>query len=580
MAFRQPQQRPQAQRRPSYQQDPAPGPVQSQQRKRTLEESQQDWILFSPPSQTNTSQTPRTADLSRASYFGSLETGVRSDLLESDDHIVRQVTISNANDDDGTELDSLDDGLHAFQLPPSPHLDQSGGTVLPTHDGLGAFPATFNGNADALQEQLWQHERYNPQRRHIHRRLSSVQRRLDALDENEDSIEIDPQEERRMRVERWRTEQSKAVLEEIERETRRRYRRMNKGSASAPDVRASALSGPAASIVTGHDSASTEIGETEVKAESESFWQRITRKVIRDLMGLDQNTLSVIFGEDLPDELSSTPTQDSPIAEVAASDAGRDVQDKTWEERLLERVARELGILVYQLSELESAFSTYSSRHPQPIPAPRRASSSSRPHPEPLPADLDTALPSIFRPTLNRTSPISGDASLWGIEEEPQTATTTDPAYWEANPSIFMIFSYLRRRLLAPTPTTTSPNASTGPLPASWSSAPQGTASALGTSPESQRRADLIRRNHPLVSRANDRRRESALIRRHRNELLSVLHRRQGSSSCASQSTKRSRRSSGTGQSRKYWDFPGASEGSVVTSAGGAGAGGGGWGEV
>ncbi|KAF2227819.1 hypothetical protein BDZ85DRAFT_254933 [Elsinoe ampelina] len=579
MAFRQPQQRPQAQRRPSYQQDPAAGPPQAQQRKRTLEESQQDWILFSPPSQTNTSQTPRTADLSRASYFGSLETGVRSDLLESDDHIVRQVTISNPNDDDGTELDSLDDGLHAFQLPPSPHLDQSGGTVLPTHDGLGAFPATFNGNHDALQEQLWQHERYNPQRRHIHRRLSSVQRRLDALEENGESTEIDPQEERRLRVERWRTEQSKAVLEEIERETRRRYRRMNKGSASAPDVREAVVGRSTASVMTGHASDATEVGDTETKVESESFWQRITRKVIRDLMGLDQNTLSVIFGEDLPEELSNTPTQDSPIAEVAASDAGRDAQDRTWEERLLERVARELGILVYQLSELESAFSTYTSRHPQQLPPLRRASSGIRPHPEPLPADLETALPSIFRPTLNRTSPISGDASLWGIEEEPQTTATNDPAYWESNPSVFMIFSYLRRRLLASPPA--SPNASTGPLPASWSSAPNGTASALGTSPESQRRADLIRRNHPLVSRANDRRRESALIRRHRNELLGVLHRRQGSSSCASQSTKRSRRSSGTGQSRKYWDFPGASEGgSVVTSAGGAGGAAGGWGEV
>lgn len=579
MAFRQPQQRPQAQRHTSYQQDPAPPPGQSQQRKRPLEESQHDWILFSPPSQTNTSQTPRTADLSRASYFGSLETGVRSDLLESDDHIVRQVTVSNANDDDGTELDSLDDGLHAFQAPPLPHLDQSGGTVLPTHDGLGAFPASYNANADALQEQLWQHERYNPQKKHIHRRLSSVQRRLDALGDTAEASEIDPQEERRLRVERWRTEQSKAVLEEIERETRRRYRRMNKSGTSTGKTRT--VPPPAASIATGHESTSTGTETSESKPESDSFWQRITRKVIRDLMGLDENTLSVIFGEDLSDDLSATPTQTSPLSEAAASDAGHDNADKTWEDRLLERVARELGILVYQLSELESAFSTYTSRHPQAIPAPQRSASTPIQRPQPLPSDLDTTPISIFRPTLNRTSPISGpDASLFGIEEEPLQTTEPDAsAYWEHNPSLLMIFSYLRRRFLAtspPSPPTTSP----GPLPASWAATgAEPTASALGTSPESQRRADLIRRNHPLVSRATERRRESALLRRHRNELLSVLHRRQGSSSCASQSTKRSRRSSGTGQSRKYWDFPGASEGSVVTSAGGNAVQGG-WGEV
>ncbi|PNS21677.1 hypothetical protein CAC42_1531 [Sphaceloma murrayae] len=568
MAFRQPQQRPPTQRRPSYQQDPAPTPVHTQQRKRPLEESQQDWVLFSPPSHTNTSQTPRTADLSRASYFGSLETGVRSDLLESDDHIVRQVTISNANDDE-TELDSLDDGLHAFQSPPSPRLDQSGGAVLPTHDGLGAFPASFN-NGDILQEQLWQHERFNPQRRHIHRRLSSVQRRLDALDDSNQVTEVDPQEERRLRVERWRTEQSKAVLEEIERETRRRYRRANQIGGTGTPTRAASI--PSASITAGQESISTETGG-DTKPDSDSFWQRITRKVIRDLIGLDENTLSVIFGEDLSQDMSSTPTQDSPLSDIAASEAGRDTFDKTWEERLLERVARELGILVYQISELESAFTTYNSRQPQPaFPQPSNA----RPNPAALPADLETALPSLFRPTLNRTSPISGpDASLWGIEEEPLKSSTPDAtAYWEHNPSLLMIFTYLRRRFLASSPPESGPL-----LPASWSTDPPRSdmvfgASALGTSPESQRRAETIRRNHPLVGRANDHRRESVLLRRHRTELLGVLHRKQGSSSCASQSTKRSRRSSGGGGSRKYWDF--GDEGSVVTSAGG----GGGWGEV
>ncbi|KAF2152611.1 hypothetical protein K461DRAFT_278850 [Myriangium duriaei CBS 260.36] len=579
MAFRQPQQRPQAPRQSSYQHnDPAPQPGPSQQKKRTLEESR-DWVLFAPPSQTDTSHTARTADLSRASYFGSLETGVRSELLESDDHILRQVTA--ANDDDATELDSLDDGLQAFQEPPSPHFDQSG-TVLPAHDGLGSFPASFNNSGqDAMQEQIWQHERYNPQRKYIHRRLSSVQKRLDALDNNADSPEMDPQEERRLRVERWRTEQSKAVLEEIERETRRRYRRLNRmrtSSVEAGLTRMTTASHVAPSVTTAQESTSTESTDSEAKPVSEGFWQRITRTVIRDLMGLDENTLSVIFGEDLPAELSATPARDSAISEAAASEVGHDATDRTWEERLLARIGRELGILVYQLSELESAFNIYNSRSAPSTSNQPRIPRTTQPSPRPRSVDIEHGLPDIFRPTLNRPSPVSGpDASLWGIEEEPLNEDQqAETSHWERHPSIMMIFNYLRNRLQQQPST-----ANQGPLPAEWATT---SASALGTSPESQRRADLIRRHHPLVSRAAaaDRHRRESLsaLRRHRTDLLaSALHRRQGSSSCASQSTKRSRRSSGTGQSRKYWDLGGSlNESSAVSSGQGAAAGA--WGEV
>lgn len=575
MAFRQPQQRPQAPRQPDFQhRDPAPPAAASQQKKTPLEESR-DWVLFAPPSQTDTTQTARTADLSRASYFGSLGTGIRSELFESDDHVSPQ--IASAHDDDGTELDSLDEGLQDFQEPPSPAIDQSG-TVLPAHNGLGAFQPALNANApDVVQDQIWQHERYNPQRRQIHGRLSSVQKRLDALNNSTESPEMDPQEERRLRVERWRTEQSKAVLEEIERETRRRYRRLNRTGGRSVEVGHSRISTP--SVTTAHESISTDSTDSATKPETEGFWQRITRKVIRDLMGLDENTLSVIFGEDLPAELNATPTQDSPLSDVAASETAGSVTDQTWEERLLARIARELGILVYQLSELESAFNTYKSRSGRPRPVQTQSSPATKPLARPLPADLEDELVEIFRPTLNRSLPTSGpDASLWGIEEEPvdRTAQPLDPADWERHPSIVMIFKYLRNRF------SQSSNPTPGPLPAEWGTG--GTASALGTSPESQRRADLIRRHHPLVSRAtaDQRRRES--IRRHRSDLLaSTLQqkRRQGGSSCASQSTRgrSTRRSSGTGQSRMYWDLGGSLNESSAVSSGHAAAVGG-WGEV
>ena len=583
-------------RQPSFSQPtPQENTVQvSQQRKRPLEDSQ-EWILFAPASlsasQTNTSQTARTANLSRASDFGSLETRGRSDQIRSqDEDLTCQGT--EAEDDDNEDLDSLDDGLHAFQAPPQ-HLDQSGGSVLPNHDGLGTFPTSYAyaGN-EGTQEQLWQYERYNPHRRRSHhRRRSSVQRRIDAMGQDDETL--DPQEERRQRVEKWRLEQSKAVVEEIERETRRRQRRIERHGQATNSTKDTTLkvgragSGTKIDIAT-HPNA-VQSGDKE---ETESFWQRITRRVIRDLIGLDENTLSVIFGEELPDELSATPTQTSPIMESIPESSLAAYPGRTWEQRLVERIARELGILVHQLSEVEGAFSTYTAEHvlsPTPTTAP--PITTSRPTRTPAIAiaqrhgDL-TISDTLFAPTLPQThiSPNTAtEASLWGLEEEasspapnpaPTNATTEDPDYWSRDLDVRMIFDYLRTRFSsrpsspAPQPTT----AENGPLPSNWATST--TASALGTSPESLRRADLIRRNHPLVSRAVERRRESLLKRHH----TAMLHRRTGSSSCASQSTKRSRTS--TGASRKYWDFPGGSAGSIATSANAGGVREGGWGEV
>jgi len=167
MAFAQ-QQRPLTARQPSFH---APEPAAaiatgSQQLKRRLEESE-EWVLFSPtaPSTTarthttSTERTPRTAGLSRFSEFGSLDTAARSDQ----------------EDDNGTflgteeELDSLDDGLHAFHEPsehgvPAARLQESGDTVLPNHDGLGSFFPDAT-----MQEHMWQFERL-PHRRAARRR--------------------------------------------------------------------------------------------------------------------------------------------------------------------------------------------------------------------------------------------------------------------------------------------------------------------------------------------------------------------------------------------------------------------------
>lgn len=594
MAFQQPQQRPQ----PLRQVSPSKPAVDTQvpaspARKRTIDESQ-EWILFSPAqNESNTSQTPRTA--THLSDFGSLETHIRSQPAgnEQDNDLTCQGT---EVDDEAAELDSLDDGLHAFHHPFSPgsnNLDQSGGTVLPTHDGFGTFPS-----GTGLQERLWQFERYNPQRKKHVRRRSSVQKKLDAMEEEQD---LDVEDERTARIEKWRLEQSRAVLEEIEKETRRRRRRMSRmsGTGGSVDMRSSWQESGIAAALQRHESIiheEPEIAKSEEQPPSESFWQRITRKVIRDLIGLDENTLSVIFGESLPEEATPTPTQPSPIAVATASPPTTsrvtfDDPSYSWEVKLLNTIARELGVLVHQLTEHDGqAFSTYMRSRGEPeyagLPArdpPRRQPSLRQRRREQKERASGTTNDPMFQPTLSQPPMSPSDApdtSLWGIEEEPIEDDTEDVQlqqereYWEKDIDVNMIFSYLKRRFSSQAK---PPPESSGPLPTSWATV--NSASALGTSPESLRRAEVIRRQHPLVSRAAERaaaqsRRRDSLLKRH--QVQQILQKRPGSSSCASQSTKRSRRS---GSSRHYWDI-GGSVGSVGSGPAMSSGALGGWGEV
>jgi hypothetical protein len=324
--------------------------------------------------------------------------------------------------------------------------------------------------------------------------------------------------------------------------------------------------------------------------ETESFWQRVTRRVIKDLMGLDDTTLSVIFGEELAPAAQTTPTQQSPLTEALSAH-----QDRGWENRLLNRIAKELGILASQLTENDRQDRTFSTYTPYQI------DQSAQSQPRQIPPSTGTAhsvdapesnFP-FFAPTFSHppVSPaVEADTSLWGVPEQPQASAEDlapsedkdkETEYWERDLDIGVVFRYLRSRFTSRPPSPSPPESQSQPqqssrsiLPADWASPSNAavTASALGTSPESRRRADLIRRHHPLVSHAASvsaqRRRESVLLH-------TLMHRRAQSSSCASQSTKRTR----SGGSRRYWDFP-SSAGSVV-SVGSTGEGVlGGWGEV
>ncbi|OQO11313.1 hypothetical protein B0A48_05569 [Cryoendolithus antarcticus] len=555
MAFQQPQHRPQSSRQISIPQvipEQAAVPA-SPLRKRTLRDSQ-EWILFSPAQReaaSQSSQAPRTATYT--SDLGSLETHIRSQAGVEDD-------AEAAGEEDG-ELDSLDDGLKAFDHDPlhsGPYrsLDQSGATPLwPTHDGLGTF-----ASGTGLQEQLWQFERHNPQRRRSVRRPSVPEGAVEELGE------AYLESERRERIERWRVEQSRAVVEEIEKETKRRGRGRSSVATNARPIKSQKVRQVAVMSEEGE-------GAQGIASEGESWWQRITRRVIQDLIGLDENTLSVIFGEQLPEDPSPTLTQTSPIAAAAATESQVTFRnrDHTWEAKLIDRIARELNVLVAEFASQDgNAFNTYaqpSELAAQRVPDARlqhrrRLSRHSRQ----VALNASIADSNLFRPTLPTSPGLEHtDTSLWGIEEEPATpqpnADTQAREFYTRSLNLSTILSYLASRF-SPAPPVPAQSTPLGPLPASWAT----------TSTPTMSRAEHIRLHHPLLSS------RAAEIRRRD----SVLKRRMGSlgsrSSCKSQSGLGGR-GGGSVSSRCFWEFGGGTAGSEGVFSEGVSAGGG-WGEV
>lgn len=534
----------------------------------------QEWVLFPQARSTaqtqtaSTERTPRTAGLSRLSDFGSLDARTRQD-----DDVACEATEGSIEDDE--ELDGLDDGLHAFQEPAmrSGYFDQSR-SILPRHDGLGTFPAS----TPPVQEQLWHFERYNPKKRSLsgqQRRRSSVQRRLEALEDNDTAI---IEGERRERIEKWRMEQSRVLLDEIERETRRRRMSVQHQRAERPPSTARLERINKETVDTQSEdevkSTSPQVDE-QLFGDNESLWQRITRRVIRDFIGIDDATLSVIFGESVAERNSAARNPASPIGSSKAVrlDTSTTSQSKiSWEGRLLDRIARELGILVEQLSDHPGAFSTPfnpSASDYAGIPVTVPTSSKS----QPKPSTLKSSASFNFHPTLHdaplatpNSSADSTHAALWGIEEENTAEDRQDECdYWEQTPDIKTVFRFLHNRF------------TTQRRPSTTSKPPLNIATT--STPDSLRRAAIIRQYHPLVSRA-----ATAWEHRHGHARRHSLLRGRSGSNCASSIVGSARRLGLRGgslgsSSRNYWDIGGSTAGSGGASAIGVG-GLGAWGEV
>ena len=571
----------------------------------------EEWILFPTKTRSSLTQTTftesteKTADLSQLSNIDSTPTAPRSQIA------VPVLGIEAIEDD---ELDVLDDSLHAFHDPTlyvAPQYFDQATSILPTHDGLGAF----HQSSQPMQEQLRRFE--NPaaapnKGENRLRRRSSVQRRLDLAEVHGETIQEDARNER---IERWRLEHSRVLLDEIEKETRRRMSYSTHHTNRVNKRRITDGSSPMRISAAVED-------RMAPHCPGEDLWQRLTRRFIQSIAGIDDELLAVIFGEILPK--SEKVLDHSSKPESRRGQHFSVLDRKGWEQRLIERLTRELNIFNPKL---------YRPQHPGTVsPIAEEASEEDSYAGLPLPNSADHSTPNTeqgvsgishaplpsssspsptFKPTLQyQHCPSSSEAlhaASWGIEEEtPSERRLHDEArhdrdYWEGTPTISTIFHYIRSRFIA----SRTPSSSATHQPPRQPS--KLTAQQQPPSSASLHRATLIRQLHPLIAmqtqtQTQTRRQPSSLASQQRTP-SSILLRRQSSllrrpilssthsgpsafayhdqilrsqSSCRSESSsvlgKRRRGIICSASSRNYWDVGASSAGDEVS------AGGGGWG--
>ncbi|KAJ4158634.1 uncharacterized protein LMH87_009150 [Akanthomyces muscarius] len=548
MAFQQPARQP-AQRvvRPAAAVEPSqhsPAGLQD----REPDQSQTSWVLFSPPTDVTTasylSETEHSVDTpgrSRASGVGSLHTAARSTQTDDFRLSLASSAVDDISVDEDAELDSLDSHLPEFRSQPGDHVASHRNSmhaavpVFPAHDGLGSFRLDRPALGRDAQEQIYQFERFNPKRLRVDP-ADNTHMETDAAETQEAA--------KRERIEAWRLEHSRVLLDEVQRETRRRRKslvsmhRRHLSQSSAEDN------------TTWHDD--DDATTTEAPSEDRGFLARITRTVVQDIFGIDERLLDVLLGEAVIDEeeLSNTPR----ASQLNMGQPPSSLDEESWQLRILESVSRELGRLVNHLSPHHpGAFSTYSRMQQMPLPyaglpvIPETADQGSLDHPSTPPSAPE------FKPTINHnTQPITIPGK--GSEEEDSGIFTKDE--WERDLDIKLVFRYLISRF------TSRNNSSPSNSPSHKTTTSMQDAAA---------RVARVRQHHPLIARSRPMER-----RPFRAVAPSSPIAARPRSSCASQSTRRSARRSST-SSRHYWDIGGSlGTGSMIGPQGPMGS----WGEV
>ncbi|KAF4466453.1 hypothetical protein FALBO_6694 [Fusarium albosuccineum] len=534
------------------------------------QEESQTWVLFALTDVTTTSyltetdQSLLTPGRSRVGDLGSLNSAVKS---EAGANSRLSAAASAVEDEDDAELDSLDSHLPEFRSLPgiySPPQDTNQGSlpVFPGHDGLGSFHLDQPTLGADAQEQIYQFERFNPRRQH--RRKESFD--LRQLDVEHHEVQ---ESEKRQRIEAWRLEHSRVLLGEIQRETRRRRLSQASLHKRSPSNPIPVASHPALDTesdnMTWHDEDA--MGSP---SESEGFLTKITRRFMRDVIGLDDRMISIFLGEATPEDgedLSSTPRASQQLGVQPPQSMSREA----WQLDILEKMSRDLGMLVSQISHHPGAFSTYTRVQQMPLPyaglpiIPESNTSHSAAE-NIQPADPDHASFPQFKPTMQAASrpiDIRGRSSeppadpVQAPQQDTPMGNTFTQEEWERDLDMKLVFRYLRSRFM---PRNSNP--------------PPSTAAHLATSSNQDIAAKLarVRQHHPLVSRMRPPAERRTFKATTPTSPVALRH----PSSCASQSTRRSARRSSV-SSRHYWDIGGSlGTGSVIASNGPMGS----WGEV
>lgn len=535
------------------------------------QDESQTWVLFAPTDVTTTSylsetehflETPRQ---SRAGDLGSFNSAAKSDTGADPRQSALLSVVDDRSTEDDAELDSLDSHLPEFRSVPDvysqpQHTNQEALPVFPGHDGLGSFHVDQPALGSDAQEQIYQFERFNPRR--LRRRRESLD--LTRLDLEHEQVQ---ETEKRQRIEAWRLEHSRVLLSEIQRETRRRRLSQTsfprRSSTTPTPIAVHPTSDAESDTMTWHDEDA--IG---TRSDSEGFISRITRRFMRDVMGMDDRMISILLGEASPgddEDLSSTPR--------ASQQLGAQLPDPTsqeiWQLDVLERISRELGILVGQISHHPGAFSTYTRVQQTPLPyaglpiIPELNTSHSAAG-STLPANPKHAPFPQFHPTIQTASqPIdirgrSAEPSSEPLQpQDSQAGNAFTEEEWERDLDMKLVFRYLRSRF----------------MPRSTASAPSTTAHlATSSTQDTAAKFARVRQHHPLASRMRPAAERRTFKATAPASPVALRH----PSSCASQSTRRSARRSSV-SSRHYWDIGGSlGTGSVITPNGPMGS----WGEV
>ncbi|KAF5026326.1 hypothetical protein F66182_1590 [Fusarium sp. NRRL 66182] len=531
-----------------------------------MPEESQTWVLFAPTDVTTTSyltetdQSLQTPGRSRVGDLGSLKSAAKSEVDSR-----HPASTSALDDEDDAELDSLDGHLPGFRSIPGIQYQQQDdhqGPVFPSHDGLGSFHLDQPTLGAEAQEQIYQFERFNP-RRQYQRRESYDLRQLDV---EHDQVQ---ESEKRQRIEAWRLEHSRVLLGEIQRETRRRrlsqaslHKRPSSSVAPAPSRPAFDAE---SDNMTWHDE-----DAMGTPTESEGFFSKVTRRFMRDVIGMDDRTISILLGETVPEDdedLASTPRASQYLGWESQQFTNRE----EWQLNMLERMSRELGSLVSHISHHPGAFSTYTRVQQMPLPyaglpiIPESNSSQSATD-NIRPTQPEHTLFPQFRPTIQTSSrPIdihgkpvepSAEAVQSPRQDTPMSNTFTQEE-WEKDLDMKLVFRYLRSRFM---PRNSNPPP---PPPAHL---------ATSSSQDTAAKLARVRQHHPLISRMRSPTERRTFKATTPGSPVVIRH----PSSCASQSTRRSARRSSV-SSRHYWDIGGSlGTGSVIASNGPMGS----WGEV